>query len=454
MSSKFRDLLRKEILHASYADTKRTLEQSYEQFKQFSLQHQSQHLDERTISSFSNHAGSYKRSVTSSGPPSFLAFDCAEEPENYDTETDPITKDNCMDEEFLTIGEYEGAVVKLLLTNEMLGRGAFATVCRGTLFIENSEESFDVAIKEAITPCTARNLTQLLSLLEIRYSLRHRHLAETFCFHAYPVNFEEGPVVNKAIMALEISTYGSVARLLKEKERLREDEIQRIMKPVLACLQYLHLAGVVHNDVKPHNIFVFNEAEDDSDGTSWCFKLADLSSAQLSTPVDRLRWKLQYDEQLLEETSTANYCGTCTYMSPESCLGMSDSTANDVWSVGITIFQLATGQLPWTSVEGAFPCVIVSNYRSKYASGNVIPLASTTHSEEFEDYKEFGPIITELNSDAYSEELRQVVKWCLQEDLALRPTCADLLKHPFFSETGASNNSTVCTEDEDQSNCK
>ncbi len=103
------------------------------------------------------------------------------------------------------------------------------------------------------------------------------------------------------------------------------DEVVRIADETLAALEYLHAHGVVHRDVKPSNLLL------DEAGR---VRLADLG---LARPLE--------DASDLTKTNTT--VGTPAFMSPEQIRGETPRPATDLYGLGITLFQLLTGGLPF-----------------------------------------------------------------------------------------------------------
>jgi serine/threonine-protein kinase len=129
-------------------------------------------------------------------------------------------------------------------------------------------------------------------------------------------------------VAMEWIPEGSLAQRL-EAGPLPVDEVVRVAEQVLEVLAYLHEHGVVHRDVKPSNLLV------DSDGR---VRLADLG---LARPLD--------DDRGLTKTLAA--VGTPAYMSPEQIRGAPPTPAADLYGLGVTLYQLVTGALPFSGTS-------------------------------------------------------------------------------------------------------
>ena len=106
-----------------------------------------------------------------------------------------------------------------------------------------------------------------------------------------------------------------------------------LFRQVCAATQYAHEHLVVHRDLKPTNILVA------TDGT---VKLLDFGVAKLTDPGDP-------DAGL---TGTAAIALTAAYASPEQLRGESVSTASDIYSLGVVLYELLTGVRPFTGLPG------------------------------------------------------------------------------------------------------
>ena len=117
-------------------------------------------------------------------------------------------------------------------------------------------------------------------------------------------------VVSDFAPGRDLSTHVHVARLLPL------DTVLHVAARVAKALHHAHLRGVVHGDVKPANI-VF-------DAVTASVQLVDFACAEEAQP------------------------GTPAYLSPERLCGDNASAASDQFALGITLYQLACGELPFT----------------------------------------------------------------------------------------------------------
>ncbi|MDX2090139.1 MAG: protein kinase [Kofleriaceae bacterium] len=166
-------------------------------------------------------------------------------------------------------------------------------------------------------------------------TLRHPSLVEV-----YDVSVERG------FLVMEFLPGGSLAQRLTAGEKLAPAQIRRMALDIIGGLEAAHHRGVVHRDVKPANVFF------DARGTA---KLGDFGVAHL---VD------------LGQTQTGGLIGTLAYMSPEQITGAPITIAADLYALGVTLFEVVTGRLPFLGPD------FVAQHL-----GEEPPLASTSGNE-------------------------------------------------------------------------
>jgi tRNA A-37 threonylcarbamoyl transferase component Bud32 len=117
---------------------------------------------------------------------------------------------------------------------------------------------------------------------------------------------------------------GTLTNLLQGKPLLLP-QISRVISQVAAALDYAHAKGVVHRDVKPSNVLM------DEQGN--CL-LSDFGVARMIEATGQF-------------TATGTFIGTPTYASPEQALGQSLDGRSDVYSLGVVLYEMATGRPPF-----------------------------------------------------------------------------------------------------------
>ena len=128
-----------------------------------------------------------------------------------------------------------------------------------------------------------------------------------------------------------------------KKKPLSAKEVIDLSLQILAGLQAAHEKGIVHRDIKPANIFVTNRSEVKilDFGLAKIFEPATGPSALLETPVSDEPTATFSDLRL---TRTGTTVGTAHYMSPEQVRGEPLDPRTDVFSFGLVLYEMATGQ--------------------------------------------------------------------------------------------------------------
>jgi serine/threonine protein kinase len=152
--------------------------------------------------------------------------------------------------------------------------------------------------------------------------------------HIFDSGFDrESPyMVMELIPGLSLGTY--ITQLAASKQVIRLDETLLLATQVAEALGYAHRRGVLHQDVKPDNILV-------------------KESDQLVRPDEPLLRAVLTDFGLAKlkrgdiVINEGEVVGTLDYMSPEQLLGQPMDGRSDIYSLGVVLFQLATGQLPY-----------------------------------------------------------------------------------------------------------
>jgi serine/threonine-protein kinase len=123
--------------------------------------------------------------------------------------------------------------------------------------------------------------------------------------------------------------------LLKREKKLSAERIGRLILALCEVLQAAHDAGIVHRDVKPGNLMVLNVGTPQESVKLMDFGLAKMTSQLYISPED-----------IVDFTLPAA-AGTPEYISPEMVLGHEVDGRADLYSVGVMIFEMLTGRLPF-----------------------------------------------------------------------------------------------------------
>jgi serine/threonine-protein kinase Chk1 len=129
----------------------------------------------------------------------------------------------------------------------------------------------------------------------------------------------------KEYIYLEYASRGELFQMIEPDVGMSSCLAQLYMKQLLNGLQYLHNLGVVHRDIKPENLLINEEG---------VLKISDFGMATIFRSKGR--------ERLLDRK-----CGTKPYCAPEIFLRPYKAQPADIWSCGIVLIAMLTGELPW-----------------------------------------------------------------------------------------------------------
>ena len=154
--------------------------------------------------------------------------------------------------------------------------------------------------------------------------------------HPYVVEFHGGSTDDPTCMFLvmEYVRGRELDLILRERRRFTPERTGRILAPLCDVLQAVHDRGFVHCDVKPANIMVVHP-----DTPLETIKLMDFGLAKMPTTLSLTALEMCNAGQIAS--------GSPGYMSPEQASGEDVDPRTDVYSVGITLYEMLTGRLPF-----------------------------------------------------------------------------------------------------------
>ncbi|WP_233255920.1 serine/threonine-protein kinase [Falsiroseomonas bella] len=134
-----------------------------------------------------------------------------------------------------------------------------------------------------------------------------------------------------AYIVMEFVDGPTLKSLLDRQERMALPQVVRVMEEVLAGLAFSHARGIVHRDIKPANVMLTSEGQ---------AKLADFGIARIESS---------------SMTQAGTVMGTPAYMSPEQFMGQTVDARTDIYSAGVLLYQLLTGERPF---EGGMAAIM------------------------------------------------------------------------------------------------
>jgi serine/threonine protein kinase len=203
------------------------------------------------------------------------------------------------------------------LLEEPIGRGGMASVWRAL----DTVLERPVAIKRlhARVQGDPELAERFRREAQVVARLSHPHLVHLL---------DRGEEAGTPYLVFELVEGQNLKARVREHGRLQPEEAARICAQVARALAYAHARGVIHRDIKAHNVLLTDTGE---------AKLADFGIARiLGAPEDS------------SLTATGMLLGTSDYLAPEQAEGGPVDARTDIYSLGIVLYECLTGRLPFT----------------------------------------------------------------------------------------------------------
>jgi serine/threonine protein kinase len=149
-----------------------------------------------------------------------------------------------------------------------------------------------------------------------------------------------------AYLVMEFLEGQDLRQMIDKQKRLGYQETYSIVHQICSALDAAHSNGIVHRDLKPDNIWVFKSPE----GLER-IKVLDFGIA-----------KVQSTTEMIKLTQQGVIVGTPHYMSPEQCRGEELDARSDIYSLGVIIYEMLTGQVPF---QAPTPVAVVIKHASE-----------------------------------------------------------------------------------------
>ena len=290
-----------------------------------------------------------------------------------------------------TIGHYQ--IISLL------GKGGMGEVYRAR------DTKLDRAVALKILPeemsADGERMRRFVREAKAASALNHPNVA-----HIYEIGEAEG--VN--FIAMEYVEGQTLAAKINGQP-LEVSEIVEIGSQIADALDEAHGKGITHRDIKPANVMLNERGQ---------VKVLDFGLAKIARPASP---DLASDISTLPKTASGVVMGTVPYMSPEQALGRDVDQRSDLFSLGVVLYEMATGRLP-------------------FAGANTVEtLDRILHAEP--------EAIGRFNTDA-PVELERIVRKCLEKERerryqSARELLVDLKNQQRDSQSSAKTATPVVT---------
>jgi serine/threonine protein kinase len=239
----------------------------------------------------------------------------------------------------------------------VLGRGGMGVVYEAEDLTLRRRVALKVLAPTLLGDTSARARFQ--REIEHAVAIEHPHVVPVYAAGFEPPHF---------YIAMRMIDGPDLARILSNQGAFEEGRALRLLGQVASALQEMHGRGLVHRDVKPHNILLWAAGTDDEHSM-----LADFGIA-----------KAIHDSVGLTGLGPL---GTPAYMAPEVCMGRAATPASDQYSLGCTSFEMLSGRLPF--------------------AGDALSLRAAHVEEEPLDLREIAPQVSETVSAAVMRALQK-----------------------------------------------
>jgi predicted Ser/Thr protein kinase len=223
-----------------------------------------------------------------------------------------------------------GRTVKHYEIEELLGKGGMGVVYRA----RDTRLGRAVALKLLPPELTgdADRKARFMQEAQTASRLTHPAIAQIY-------DVDEGP--DGLFIAMELVQGKTVKALIQGRE-LDVLGALEIAAQVAAGLQKAHEAGIVHRDIKPENLIV----TPDGHAKILDFGLAKLLEPPKQGPPDGISHM-----ETIAKTQAGFVLGTLRYMSPEQARGQAVDHRSDIFSLGVVLYEMVTGQLPFSGAS-------------------------------------------------------------------------------------------------------
>lgn len=228
-----------------------------------------------------------------------------------------------------TADPYVGTVVNdVYSVEEILGKGGMGIV----YLARHTKLDRLVALKMLQAELNQDELSKgrFRQEAEAAAALSHPHLITLY---------DSGVVPEKKqpYLVMEYLEGVSLLEVLRHEGPMEPKRAVKIFSEAADGLAHAHKAGILHRDLKPSNILLINQ-----NGDSDFVKIVDFGLAKL------MPWSGKESQHL---TKTGEVFGSPIYMSPEQCMGKELRPTSDIYSLGITLFEMLTGKPPFRGMN-------------------------------------------------------------------------------------------------------
>lgn len=215
---------------------------------------------------------------------------------------------------------------------ESVAEGGMGTVFRA----EDLRHGGQVAVKvlDHSRVCDPEVISRFRREARIEAALRHPNIAAFHDFGEHVDWSETGARQRVVYLVIEWVPGVDLAEVLARPGHLPPERVVDYARQIALALEAAHAVGVVHRDLKPGNIRITPEGQ---------VKVLDFGLAKILEETD-----LHRQHPPTFQTTIGSLLGTAAYMAPEQLFGRGVDTRTDLFSLGVVMYQMATGEVPFS----------------------------------------------------------------------------------------------------------
>ncbi len=215
---------------------------------------------------------------------------------------------------------------------EKVGSGGMASVFRARRKSDNKIVALKIPMEQYVAD--AKFIRRFHREAEVAQRLDHINIVRTY---------EHGSVGIRHYMSMEYIDGRSLESYVENGDITVELSVE-VLKAVAKALQHIHSVGIVHRDIKPANIMITREGISSLDPL-----VIDPSAVKL------MDFGIAGGKVLTRLTMTGARVGTPVYMSPEQARGLKIDHRSDIYSLGLVLYEMLTGQ---TAFKGGYEAIV------------------------------------------------------------------------------------------------
>ena len=258
---------------------------------------------------------------------------------------------------------------------EVIGKGKFGVVNLGIHKKTGQQVAIKILNKENIKTLEDKELVQIeIGILKL-------------CHHPNIVRLLDHLENNDYIyIVTEYIEGGTLGQYFKKKKfNFSERQATNIMSQIASGIKYLQQYGIVHRDLKPDNIMITQQND------FGVIKIMDFGLSKIISPNERM----------------VDGYGTLSYVAPEVLLRTPYNKEVDIWSMGVILFYMLTGKLPFRGKK------------EQEVAEKIV----------YEDLE-----FDEDDWEIRSQSVQDLIKCCLEKNREKRITIDEFINHPWFKK--------------------